>query len=114
MLLRNLTWKGIPIWPPEWWISDCGAGEEGILEDVQLYQEIKLECIHVVARHLGDIRNGIIMLENPDHLKALYYKLKENLGRPLTMIGDMELNLLPSLHGQKQVKNQLPIFAQNK
>lgn len=96
------------MWPPEWWTSDYGAGEEGILEDVQLYQNLTLECIHVVAGHLDDIRKGIIILENPAHLRALYHKLKDNLGRPLTMIGDMDLDLFPSLRGQKQAKPRHP------
>lgn len=90
------------MWPPEWWTSDYGAGEEGILEDVQLFQDLKIECIHVMASHFDGVRKGIIMLENPAHLRALYHRLKENLGRPLTMIGEMDLFLLPSLRGQKQ------------
>lgn len=98
------------MWPPEWWTSDYGAGEEVILEDVQYYQDLKLECIHIVASHLDSVRKGIIILENPAHLKALYHKLKDNLGKPLTMIGDIDLDLLPAFSGQKQATSRYPFL----
>ena len=113
MLIRNLVWRGIPMWPPEWWTSDAGAGEEGILEDVQFYQDLKMECVQVVASHLGSIRKGAIFLENAAHLKALYYKLKENRGKSLTMIGDMELDFITSLPRQRQTKTSY-LFQQKR
>ncbi len=36
MKIHNLTWKGIPMWPPEWSTCNLKSGEEGILEDVQI------------------------------------------------------------------------------
>jgi hypothetical protein len=104
MLIRNLRWRGIPAWPPEWWVSDCEAGEEGVLEEVQLCQDLSPACISVIASQYGDSRRGIILLEDPAHLRVLYDKLLGNLGRPLTYIGNLELDLFPSLRGPKQAK----------
>jgi hypothetical protein len=108
MQIRCLTWKGVSMWPPEWWISDHGAGEEGFLAEVQFRKHRTPECIYVAVNHRGEIRKGIIVLEDPAHLDILYRKLKENLGRPLTEIGDLEIDLSSPLlkHGPKRV--QLP------
>jgi hypothetical protein len=106
MKIRGLKWKGVSMWPPEWWISDHGAGEEGILTEVHFRKHRTPECIYVIVDHRGEIRKGIIVLEDPYHLEILYRKLKDNRGRPLTEIGDLEIDLRsPFLkHGPKQVR----------
>jgi hypothetical protein len=106
MQIRSLQWKGIPMWPPEWWISDQGAGEEGVLAEVQYLHYRTPACLYVAADHHGEIRKGVIILESPAHLEVLYCKLLENLGRPLTEIGDLEIELFPPLtkRGPKPVK----------
>jgi hypothetical protein len=97
MRIRNLKWREIPMWPPEWSILEDEAGEKGILEYVQLRNDLTPRLISVVAHHLGETRQGIIVLEDPAHLEKLYRKLQANLGRTLTEIGDLEIELLPSL-----------------
>ena len=108
MRIRDLKWKGMPAWPPEWWISDEGAGEEGFLKNVQLRYDQTPAYLSVVASHLGDDRNGIVILEDPAHLEIFYQKLKENIGRPLSQIGDLDTDFLPSIpkKGPKQVRPQ--------
>lgn len=108
MRIRDLEWKGIPAWPPEWWVSDEGAGEEGFLKKVQLRNDQTPTCISVVATHHGVDRNGIIILEDPRHLETLCHKLNENVGRPLSKIGDLEIDLLRAIpkKGPKQVRPQ--------
>lgn len=81
------------MWPPEW-ISEEGAGEEGILEDVQLRDDLIPSLITISANHLNDSRKGIVVLDEPAHLKILYRKLKDNIGRPLTEIGNLDINFL--------------------
>jgi hypothetical protein len=106
MRIRDLKWRGIPAWPPEWWISDEGAGEEGVLENVQLRNYLIPSCVLIKASHLGYDRTGIIVLEDSAHLKILSNKLKENIGKPLTEIGDLEIDFgffLPR-KGQKRVR----------
>jgi hypothetical protein len=104
MQIRSLSWRGIPVWPPEWMISDPGIGEEGILEDVRLRKDLTPGFIGVTVNHLDDRRFEVIMLENPTHLEILYHKLKGNLGRPLIEIADMEIDFTPSSpkYGLKQ------------
>ena len=91
MQIRTLKWRGLSMWPPEWTISDQGLGEAGVLEEVYLRRDLKPKLISVVVNHLGDIRKGIMVLEDPALLEAVYGKLKQHVGRPLTEIGDLEI-----------------------
>ena len=95
MRIRTLKWKELSMWPPEWTISDQGLGEAGILEEVLLRKDLTPKLISVVANHLGDVRKGIMVLEDPALLEAVYAKLKQHVGRPLTEIGDLEISPLP-------------------
>jgi hypothetical protein len=97
MQIRTLTWRELPVWPPEWWVTDQEGGEAGVLEDVQLRNDLTPSLISIFANYLGHSRKGIIVLEDSLHLEVLYRRLKENLGRPLTEIGDLEIDLLPPL-----------------
>ena len=87
----------MPMWPPEWGILDQGVGEEGVLANVQFRSDLTPACIFVVANYHGDIRKGIIILEELGSLGILYQKLKENIGKPLTEIGDLEIDFYPIL-----------------
>ena len=91
------------MWPPEW-VSDHQAGEEGVLEGVQLRHEFSTRLISIEANHLGDCRKGILILEDPAHLELVFDTLRENLGRPLTEIGNLEIDFTPSpqKYGLKQ------------
>ncbi len=104
------------MWPPEWYVSDQGAGEEGVLAEVQLRTDRTPKFISLVANHLGDSRTGIIMLEDSAHLEILYQKLKENLGKPLSEIGDMEIELMrqPSPYGLRQVRPNFSLYNLNR
>ena len=106
MKIRDLKWKGLPMWPPEWSMSDHQAGEEGVLEDVQLRHELSTRIISIEANHLGDCRKGIMIQEDPAHLEVVFEKLRENLGRPLTELGDLEIDFTPALqkYGLKQAR----------
>jgi hypothetical protein len=95
MQIRGLTWKEMPVWPPEGGISDHGVGEEGVLANVQLRHDLTPACIFVAANDFGDIRKGIIILEELAHLGPLYRTLKENIGTPLREIGDIEIDFYP-------------------
>ncbi len=75
MRIRDLQWQGISTWPPEWGVADEGAGEEGILKNVQIRYDQSPTYISVVASHHGDSRNGIIVLEDSASLEILCKKL---------------------------------------
>ena len=97
MQIRDLTWKEMPMWPPEWGILDHGVAEEGVLANVQFRNDLTPACIFVVANYFDNIRKGLIILENIGPLGILYHKLKENIGKPLTEIGELEIDFYPPL-----------------
>jgi hypothetical protein len=111
MQIRTLKWRGLPMWPPEWTIMDQGLGETGVLQEVHLRQDLKPKLISVVANHLGEVRKGIMVLEDPALLEAVYGKLKQHVGRPLTEIGDLEISILPPMQkrGPRQVRPPSPL-----
>ena len=76
MQIRDLKWKTISVWPPEWFISEEGAGEEGVLGAVQLRDDLTPALITLLVNHLNESRKGIIVLDDPSHLEILYHKLK--------------------------------------
>lgn len=98
------------MWPPEWTISDQGIGEAGVLEEVRLRNDLNPKLISVVANHLGDIRKGIMVLEDPALLEAVYSQLKQHVGRPLSEIGDLEIRVLSAMpkRGPRQVRPSSP------
>ena len=106
MRIRDLQWKGIPVWPPEWWTTDLGGGEDGFLETVNIRKDPRLDCIFMVVNHLGAQRRGIILLENLAYLDILCLKLKENIGKSLKEIGDLEIDFSLSMpkKGPKRVR----------
>ena len=110
MRIRTLEWRGLSMWPPEWTISDQGLGEAGVLEDVYLRRDLNPKLISVVVNHWGDIRKGIMVLEDTALLKIVYGRLKQHVGRPLTEIGDLEISHLPPMpkRGPRQVRPAPP------
>ncbi len=111
MQIRTLKWKGLSMWPPEWTIMDQGLGEAGVLEEVHLRNDLNPRLISVVARHWGEARKGIMVLEDPALLEAVYGKLKQHVGRSLTEIGDLEISPLPPMakRGPRQVRPPSPL-----
>ena len=110
MQIRTLKWKGLPMWPPEWMSLDQELGEAGVLEGVHLRHDLNPKLISLVANHLGDIRKGIMVLEDSALLEVVYGTLKQHVGRPLAEIGDLEISLLPPMpkRGPKQVRPPSP------
>lgn len=91
------------MWPLQWSMTDQ-AGEEGVLEGVRLRQELSTRLISIEANHLGEYRKGVLLLEDPAHLDLVFEMLRENLGRPLTEIGNLEINFTSA--PQKYVPKQ--------
>jgi hypothetical protein len=109
------------MWPPEWsmpeWSrSDHQVGEEGVLEGVKLRHELSKGIISIEANHLGDYRRGIIILEDPAYLELVFEKLRENLGRPLTEVGNLEIDFTPApqKYGLKQARPTSPARIKNR
>jgi hypothetical protein len=107
MRIRDLVWRGVAVWPPEWWPPKHAVMIDinSVLKEVGI-QDIRHRYIRVeIETPQGPLWGGIL-LENPGHLDILYQKLKENIGRPLTEIGDQEIDMFPSVRkrGPKQVR----------
>jgi len=105
MRIRDLDWRGEAVWPPEWWPPERAViiGKNGVLKEVGI-QDIVHQYIQVEIETPKGPLWGVILIE-PGHLQILYQKLKENIGRTLTEIGDLEIDLFSSLRkrGPKQV-----------
>jgi hypothetical protein len=108
MHIRNLTWNQLRMWPPEFGLSNQVIGEKGILSGVRMRHDLKINVIIVTATYLDEEKKGIVILEDPIHLKILCYKLKKNIGKLLKEIGDMEIDFGLSVlrKGPKQVRPQ--------
>jgi hypothetical protein len=87
-----MKWKDVPMWPPEWRITDQGSGEEGMLESVYLSKDKIPARIYVLANYHCGEKIGIIYLENSAHLDILCHRLKKNIGKSLKEIGDLEVD----------------------
>ncbi len=110
MKIRELTWKGLQMWPPEWFISEQGTGDDGILEDVKIYDDLSPILLRIEVDYQGDARKGVILLEDPGFLEPVFSRLKENIGRPLSEIGNLEVkrSSLPQRYGMKPVRPRSP------
>ena len=89
--LRELTWMQLPVWPPQWSLTDEGAGEAGVLKIVMIRKDRIMEYIYLEADDAGHKLRGITMLGNPRHLESLYQTLNQHIGKPLTEIGNLKI-----------------------
>jgi hypothetical protein len=93
MRLRELKWQELPIWPPQWAVTDEGAGEMGVLMKVNIRKDRLLEYLYIEADDGGHRLSGIITLGTPRHLKSLHRTISQHIGKPLSEIGDLEIKL---------------------
>ena len=91
MRLRELTWMRLPVWPPQWAVTDEGAGEAGVLIKAQICKDRLLEYIYIEVDAGGHKLRGITTLGNPRHLKSLYRTISQHIGKRLAEIGDLEI-----------------------
>jgi hypothetical protein len=101
MRVRDLQWKGLPIWPPEWVeiLESRGVGEEGFLLGVRLRRLHNSAYLSLEVGCQGSTRLGVILLEEPAHFLALHDKLQKNIGKPLAEIGNLEMEVHPARKG---------------
>ena len=93
MRLREMIWMEFPVWPPQWSMTDEGAGEAGVLKNVKIRKDRILKYIYIEADDSGHKLRGITALGNSRHLKALYRTISQHIGKPLTEIGDLEIRM---------------------
>jgi hypothetical protein len=89
MLIKQLEWNGLLIWPPHWTEEIPHVEERGILEGVEILP--LTELIKIDATYAGTILSGLIF-SREEYQGSLYRKLKENIGTPLKEVGNIEVN----------------------
>ena len=91
MLINQLRWRGIPIWPPLWSEENHSISEQhGLIKNVEMLPINRL--IRIDATCSGICISGLI-LAGDAYLSSLYRKLKENIGKPLVEVGNMEIEI---------------------
>ena len=88
MRLREMTSKGLRIWPPQWSSSSHPIDEKAVLRNVKIIVGTSLMRIDI--DHNGITHLGIMSVEKGVS-ESLYQRLKENVGKPLSVIADLEI-----------------------
>ena len=88
MLIKELRWKGLLIWPPQWAEESPKVIEHGLLKSVEILPLTDL--IKIKASYAGTIITGLI-LSNEEYQSSLVCKLNENIGKPLEEVANMEV-----------------------
>jgi hypothetical protein len=89
MLIRNLEWNGLLIWPPHWTEEIPTITERGILTNVEILPLTDL--IKIDAAYAGMSLSGLIF-SREEYQGSLYRTLKENIGKPLEEVANIEVN----------------------
>ena len=95
----KLRWHGQPTWPPAFGGNYAGTerfpqGEQGILRDVKISPSyVATESVSLMIDFEGHPFSAELFFDDADFLKALYPKLCECVGQPISTVGDMEVNL---------------------
>lgn len=84
-------------WPPYRVGSLSEAGtphylRRGTLREAHLIPGLPRTLI-IYAEYAGDIQAGLIDLSDSNHRDPIYHKLKANLGKPLTEIENLEIEV---------------------
>lgn len=88
MLIKHLRWKGLLIWPPQWVKEFPKMNKPGLIKSVEILPLTDL--IKIEASCAGTTISGLI-LSREEYLSSLYSKLKENIGKPLEEVANMEI-----------------------
>ncbi len=90
MRIREMTHMGRQVWPPQWSSSSQPINEEAVLKGVKVI--IGTDLLRIDIDHNGMPHLGIMAAEQ-EIRDSLYHKLKENVGRQLTEIADLEIDI---------------------
>ena len=90
MLINQLRWRGIPIWPPLWTEGKPTGSEHGLLKNVEILPLNNL--IRIDAIYAGGSISGLI-IASEEYQTSLYNMLNENIGKSLVEVGNLEIKL---------------------
>jgi len=88
MLIKELTWNGLLIWPPNWVEESHELIEHGLLKGAEILPLTDL--IKIDAAYAGTTISGLIF-SSEEYQGSLYRKLKDNIGKPLEEVGNIEV-----------------------
>ena len=87
MEMKRRMVKELPVWPPLWSCRSLGVND-GVLKNVEIISGTG--CVKIDVEH-GDRTHVGVILTGGDDLDTLFHKLKENIGRPLAEIENLEI-----------------------
>lgn len=89
MRINTLMCMGLRVWPPQWTMSSQSVSDKAVLKDVKLI--VATHLLRIDVEHNGIPNLGIIAVDK-EVRESIYHRLKENIGRPLAEIGDLEID----------------------
>jgi len=90
MQIREMVWMGLKAWPPQWSNSSQAINPQAVLMDVKVI--VGTDLLRIDVAHNGIPHLGIMFVEK-EVRPSLYIKLKENIGRQLAEIADLEIEI---------------------
>jgi hypothetical protein len=90
MQLQKIKVKDLPEWPPIWAGISLWQPEEGVLQNVEVIpgtKFLRLDVEHAQINFPG------LIIPRTNVRRILFRKLKNNIGRQLADIGDLEINV---------------------
>ena len=90
MRIREMTWMGLQVWPPKWSNSSQAINHQAVLMDVKVI--VGTDLFRIDVAHNGIPHLGIMCVGREVH-KPLYLKMKENIGKQLAEIADLEIEI---------------------
>ena len=89
MRINTMMCLGLRVWPPKLVICSESLSGKAVLRDVKIIVATDLLRVDVEHNMIPDL--GIIAVAKGDR-DSLYHKLKENIGRSLADIGELEID----------------------
>ncbi len=89
MRLTEMTFMGLPIWPPQWSSSSHRINDRAVLQDVRVI--VGTELLRIDIDQNGIPHMGVMFVAKTER-PALLQQLKEHLGRSLSEIAAIEIN----------------------
>ena len=88
MRIRELTCMGLQAWPPQWLSACQTVDESAVLKDVK--HILGTDLLRIDVEHNRIPYLGLMMVEE-EIREILYRMLKENIGKQLKAIADLEV-----------------------
>ncbi len=87
--IREMTYMGLRVWPPQ------GLGSSRVINQKAIFKDVKTivgtDLLRIDVEHNGIPHLGLMPVEK-ELRHCVYLKLKENVGRELADIADLEID----------------------